>query len=289
MAGGILGFMAEDAFVDRLRADIEKQKQLLMDVSNWAANIRDVNDEYKDRRSRIRSQLKALGLEDPNPWSDLWLWYGHYKDNPGLASYQDRRELVLRTYQPLLDALENIGERRLGTGITAPATGWTEVDRQVGQLRESYARAETPEQYRQVGLLCRDIFISLGHVVFDPDKHLPAGAAMPKRDDAKNRLEWAVRSEYRGESGEKMRGLVRATLEFVQPVVHDRTHDRTKAMIAADATVHLVKVLAALFPSPTGKPPTDEDDEHEDYDWEPSEDDWREYLESAITDEELSP
>lgn len=270
------GAVAEETFVDRLRADIERLKQILMDVAQWDANINDVNDEYMERRRQVRAQLMSLGLEDPNPWPDLWMWYGRYKDDSALQSYQARRELVLNQYQPLLDALENIADRRLGTGISAPATGWTEVDRQVEQLRERYARAQTPEEFRQVGLLCRDIFTSLGHVVFDPDKHLPDGEPMPKRDDAKKRLDVAVAAEHSGKSGEKLRALMRATWEFVQPVVHDRTDDQTKALVAADATIHVVKVLAVLFPSPTGSmQPPDVMKDLDDEDWEPSEDDLR--------------
>jgi hypothetical protein len=265
--------VVEDTFVDRLRADIERLQQILMDVAQHEADINDVNGDYKDRRRQVRAQLKSLGLDDPNPWPDLWMWYGRWSKDPDLGSYQARREFVLMMYAPVLDALDNLGSRRLGTGLSVPATGWTEVDRQVEQLRERYARAQTPEEFRQVGLLCRDIFISLGHVVFDPDKHLPERTPMPKRDDAKNRLDLAVAAEHPGKAGERLRGLARATWDFVGPVVHERTDDQTKALLAADATIHIVKVLAVLFPSPTGSLHQPDLNDMDDEDWEPSAED----------------
>ena len=168
----------------------------------------------------------------------------------------------------------------------SPRRGWADVDRQTSALREAYARAETPEEFRQVGLLCRDIFISLGRVIFDPEKHLPKNEPMPKRDDAKKRLDLAMKAEYGGSENEELRGLVRATYRFVQPRVHDQTEDRTNAMIAADATIHLVKVLAALFPTPTDAPHAEESAElepGEDYepepDWEPDSEDAAAYME----------
>jgi hypothetical protein len=272
--------VVEDTFIDRLRADIDAEIQTLIDVARNEVGIRGANNEYKSRRRRIRAELREAGLDDPNPWPDLWRWYGHYSGDGSLGTYQARRELVLESYQPLLDSLEGLEERRLGTGISVPATGWTEVDRQVAALHTSYARAHTPEEYRQVGLLCRDIFVSLGHVVFDGAKHLPPGKDPPRGDDAKNRLELAVLAEYGGGPNEKLRALVRSTWDFAQPIVHDRTDDQTKAMLAADATIHLQKVLAVLFPNPTGFLPAETSpDDEEEPDGEPSLDDLRAYQE----------
>ena len=257
--------MADDTFIGRLRADVDLETDTLMGVAEGRIAIQDANEEYKKRRRGLRSALKRLGLSDPNNWPDLWLWYGRYKDDDELRSYQSRREFIILRYQPLIETLDNLADRQLGTGIDIPTTGWAPVDRQVEQLREMYARADTPEQFRQVGLLCRDIFISLGYVVFDPEKHLSEGEPMPKRDNAKDRLAYAVGAEYGGRSNVELRGLVRATWTYVQDRVHDQSEDRRDAMIAADATIHLVKVLAALFPRPTGKPPpANDENEYED-------------------------
>ena len=116
--------MAEDTFIERLRADIETEKQMLIDVAEFRAQIQDVNDDYKARRRTVRSGLKKLGLDDPNVWEDLWLWYGHYSQaSNGLNTNQARREHVIRSHQPLMHALENLEDRGLGTGIEIPETG----------------------------------------------------------------------------------------------------------------------------------------------------------------------
>ncbi len=271
--------MADEPFLDRLRADVDAEMQTLIGVATHEVAIRDANEEYRRRRRAIRSELRNLGLDDPNPWPDLWKWYGHYSADQHLTTYQARREFVLDMYRPLLDALEGLEERKLGTGIRPGPTGWTDVDRQVAALERAYARARTPEDFRQIGLLCRDIFISLGHVVFDPEKHLPPGAPIPKGDDAKQRLEYAIGAEHAGKGNEESRALVRAMWSFVQPVVHSRTGDETQAMIAAETTISLQRVIARLFPDPAGRLPEAGEDEQE---WEPSPEDVRWYVEHMI-------
>jgi len=101
--------MGDDTFIDRLSTEIEGGVATVSGVGTRDILIQDANDEYRRRRRVIRSGLRTLGLDDPNPWTDLWLWYGFYKERQELASYQARREHIIRRYQPLLDALERLG------------------------------------------------------------------------------------------------------------------------------------------------------------------------------------
>lgn len=279
-------------FIDRLRQDIDAEIEVLMSVATHEVGIRDANAEYKRRRQQVHPELGQLGVRDPNPWRDLWGWYGHYSGVEELRTYQARRDFILALYQPVLDSLDGLEQRRLGSGIRMAPTGWTDVDRQVGALERAYAAASTPEEFRQVGLLCRDLFISTSYVVFDGDKHLPKGVKLPSKDDAKNRLDYAIGGEYGGRNNEELRAMLRATWRFVQPRIHDQTDDQTKAMIAADVTISLVKILGALFPQPTGHQPfpgLPEGVFEEEPPWEPSEDDLRDYLTHMIDEEDLEP
>jgi hypothetical protein len=274
--------LGDETFIDRLRAEIDYETATLIGVATRDIAIEDASADYKRRRRIIRQGLRALGLDDPNPWPELWSWYGFYKEREELGTYQARREHVIRRYQPLLTALERLEERQLGTGIDAPDTSWADVDGEIRQLRQRYATAQTPEDFRAVGLLCRDILISLGHAVFDPDRHLSIDQPMPKRDDAKNRIDYVVQAEFPGSDNHRLRALVKAQWDFVQPVVHTRTDTEKKARLAADGTIYLANTLRALIPEPTGTipppeeepPPSDWDtpaDSHQD--WELDEDD----------------
>jgi len=52
--------------------EIELQKALMISVSTGGQRIQQVNDEYKERRIKISSILDEIGVEDPNPFADLW-------------------------------------------------------------------------------------------------------------------------------------------------------------------------------------------------------------------------
>lgn len=69
--------MSEGTFVDRLRAEVGGEMEMLIDVSTGGTRIQDVNDAHKDRRRNIRQGYRRLGLSDPNSWADLWMWYGY--------------------------------------------------------------------------------------------------------------------------------------------------------------------------------------------------------------------
>lgn len=49
--------------------------------------------------------------------------------------------------------------------------------------------------------------IALGQVVFDPDRHLPESDPMPKRNDAKARMDYVMRIEFEAPSNGRLRNI----------------------------------------------------------------------------------
>lgn len=129
--------------LDELRALVNAQAELMVDVSTGGPRIRDENSRYQARRREIGAELRRLGLDDPNPHRDLWAWHGHWSQQ--LPTYQSRRDYIREIHAPLLDALEHLGERHLGSGMQAPQTGWGAADHQLSQLRERYAISQTAD------------------------------------------------------------------------------------------------------------------------------------------------
>ena len=66
----------EKSEVERL---IESQIDLMIAVGTGGPRIQSKNDEYKERRNVICEKLQSLGKRDPNPFDDLWAWYGRWK------------------------------------------------------------------------------------------------------------------------------------------------------------------------------------------------------------------
>lgn len=58
-------------------------------------------------------------------------------------------------------------------------TGWQKVDRQLQEVRSRLDTADSEEQYQAVGLLCREVLISVAQEIYDPVRHLPQDGVRP--------------------------------------------------------------------------------------------------------------
>ena len=91
----------------RLLEDVEAQRNLMTAVATGRPRIDDVNDQYKARRKRIRTALDQLALQDPNPYDDLWAWYGKWSSGD-LPTYLSRRQYLRDLYAPLISQLQSV-------------------------------------------------------------------------------------------------------------------------------------------------------------------------------------
>jgi len=227
---------------EELLAEIESQRDLMISVSTGGDRIQNVNDEYKDRRERIRRGLGALGIRDPNPYSDLWRWYGKWSCGD-LPTYQSRRLYISDLYDAVLDRLRQ-GETQVGSQLFAEPTGWARVDRGIDRVRERLETASVEEDYQTVGLLCREALISLAQAVYDSTLHAPPDGSSPGETDAKRMLEGYIAAELPGGSNEEVRRHVNAALALANSLVHRRTATFRDAAMCAEALTAVVNLIA---------------------------------------------
>jgi integrase len=130
-------------------------------------------------------------------------------------------------------------------------TGWTGVDRQLEQAREQLAAARHTEQFQAVGLLCREVLISLAQVVFVRERHRPLDGVEPSTSDSKRMLQAYVATELRGDAKEEERkhaqsllDLAHSALGLANKVQHSRNADFRRAAMCVEATSSIVSVIA---------------------------------------------
>jgi hypothetical protein len=121
-----------------LLQEVETQRNLMIAVATGGPRIDSVNSEYRERRERIHTALGKLGLQDPNPYADLWDWYGKWSTD--LPGYVSRRQFISELYKPLQSQLRN-AESGLQAGADREPTGWERVDRAVDKMRSQLATA----------------------------------------------------------------------------------------------------------------------------------------------------
>jgi hypothetical protein len=144
--------------------------------------------------------------------------------------------------KPVFTARE-IGER---VEIFEEPTGWPKVDRQMSEVRLRLREANTEEQFQAVGLLCREVLISLAQTVYDPKKHHSPDGKTPSNTDAGRMLEAYISAELAGKSHEEMRSHAKASLKLALALQHKRSADYKMAASCAEATASVVNQVAII-------------------------------------------
>lgn len=203
--------------------------------------IRDVNDYYRARHKRIAAQLTELGLEDPNPHTDLWHFYKKWSAD--LPSWKERRRYVRDLYEPLIQRLTDA--KTPPVAVREP-TGWERVDRTLAKAHDRLRSAKHEEDFQTVGLLCREILISLGQAVFEPAVHSTEDGVMPSSTDGGRMIEAFLRTAASGGSNENVRKHARAALSLAAELQHKRTADFRGAALCLEATSSITSIVAIL-------------------------------------------
>jgi len=132
------------------------------------------------------------------------------------------------------------------TRVFPEPTGWPKVDRQLQEVRLRLDTAKSEEQYQAVGLLCREVLISVCETAFDPMKHRPVDGIDPSTSDAKRMLECIFETELRGNGTEEARAHAKAGLRLALALQHKRTADFRLAALCAEATGSIVNLVAIV-------------------------------------------
>jgi hypothetical protein len=151
-------------------------------------------------------------------------------------------EVGLISGRPYYGAQRASGEVR----IFEEPTGWSKVDRQLQEVRQRLDSAQSEEQYQAVGLLCREVLISVGEVAFDPLRHRSLDGVGPSETDAKRRLEAMFEKELGGTANEEARGHAKAAVRLAVALQHKRTADFQTAALCAEATASVANLAAIL-------------------------------------------
>jgi hypothetical protein len=227
-----------------LLALINAERAQMTAVSTGGPNIKSVNAEYKDRRTAIVELCALLGIGDPNPYPDLWDWYGKWSSD--LPRWRDRREHLRDLFTSTEQALQNIAAGR-ETVPEREATGWERVDLEQSKAREALARAKTFVEFQSVGMHCRECIISLAQAVYVADRHAAAADKPPSATDAKRMLEAVIAVELGGSGNDEIRKHGRSTLDVANALTHDRSADARDAALCLEATASLCNQLAIIM------------------------------------------
>lgn len=227
----------------KLLARVERLRDTMTAVSTGGPRIQEANEAYRTLYAEVDAELNVLGIENANPFGDLWDWYGRWSSGD-LPSYQSRRQFVNELFAPMVAQIKDHAAGRSPRQVDV--TGWPKVDRGLGEARRRLAEADGEEQFQAVGLLCREVIISLAQAVYDRSQHPSVDGVDPSSTDAKRMLTDYLAATLGGSSNEVARKHARAAFDLANELQHRRTATFRQAALCVEATGSVVNVIAIL-------------------------------------------
>lgn len=233
--------------IPQLRELLHKECDLLINVAVRETAIKEAEAQYRELYGEIQTLSKELGFHHDNPHFSLW---GFWDQISRWGTYSDRREEVFGTYAQMFKALDDLEESgvKVGSDLIDDLGGWPNVDNQVVDLRKAVGRAETTQDWQDVGYRCRSILLALCNTLFIEDLHQPDGEEPIKGDDFTNKMEQVIKVELAGKEHERLRSLIQATWGYVNKVAHSTTTDERTGRLAAIATINFAEMSRLMIP-----------------------------------------
>ncbi|MEH6662792.1 MAG: hypothetical protein V7679_14170 [Parasphingorhabdus sp.] len=226
--------------VTALLADLIIHREMMIDVSTGGQRIQEVNDYYRAREVRIRERMPA-DVQYDNPHEDLWAWYRHWSED--LPQYKDRRIYVRQLFGI---AIETLAKRSSVPMPERVASGWERVDRALSKAKAQYGLASAEEDFQGIGLLCREVIISLAQAVFDAEIHKTTDGVEASKTDANRMIEAYIAHQFPGASFKEVRAHARASLALALNLQHRRTATRQLAALCLEGTASTVAVISII-------------------------------------------
>ena len=230
----------------QLKVDIDAVKDLMIAVSTGGPRIQEVDARYKSINGSVHQRCKQLNIKYNNNFVGLWDWYGKWSSE--LPTYQSRRLFINELFAPILTAFEENGAN---TGIAVPIVelnGWDRINRTVVKIKQDSVTARIEEDYQQIGLLCREVIISLAQAVYQPEVH---GATDEEgitigKTDANRMISNYLTYKLAGSSNQELRTYAKNTNKLANLLTHKRDSSRKDMLMAVSATIALINFIGIL-------------------------------------------
>lgn len=197
--------------------------------------------------------LKRLGVATfEMPFRDFESFRKYWRRNDGHGSWQARRDMIERIFEPLHELLDQRETASMSWTLATPisprpVTGWPRVDEEIAELRRHFNAATSQQDYSNLGNDCIAVLEALSAVVYIHSKHGEAGKDEPSVASTKARFDRFIEVELQGSENSYLRKLARASIELAQAVKHRRdTATRRDAGIAADSVILVANMFRRL-------------------------------------------
>lgn len=226
-----------------LLRDIEYLKNVMVSVATGGQKIQDVESEYQKIYSKVAIALKKVDIENHNTYRSLWDWFGKWKND--FPKYQERRDYIRKMYEHVFTILSEVEEEKI-VEVKINLTDWDKIKRGIIEINKRERQASNEEQFQAVGMLCRELIITIAQAVYTAEKHPSIDGVEISKTDAKRMLESYIAVALSGGANEDLRAYAKITNKLANVLTHKRTATKKEMMLCTSATLALINFIGVL-------------------------------------------
>ena len=222
---------------------VDYLKNTMISVATGGQRIQEVNQKYIQNYNEVKQELKKLDIENPNVYDDLSNWYAKWSCD--FQTYQERRNYINDLYKQLISILSEAETARV-VDVKINLSEWDKINRSITEIKKRESQAQSEEQFQAVGMLCRELIITLAQTVYDREKHTSNDSVTISKTDAKRMLDAYISIVLAGSESEELRAYAKATNRLTNVLTHKRTATKKDMMLCTSATMALVNFIGVL-------------------------------------------
>ena len=230
---------------EQLKQNIETMMNIMISVATGGNRIQDEDERYKKLQVQTVSDCKNLNLTYNNTFSSLWDWYGKWSTS--FSKYQERRVFIRELFAPTLAYFEE-NENTNDIETFVQLDDWERIKRTVIKIKRESNSAKDEEDFQTVGLLCREVIISLAQTVYNPllhgrtdDKGVTIG-----NTDANRMIGNYINVKLSGSSNEELRVYAKSTNKLAQRLTHERNATKKDMLLTVASTLALINFIGII-------------------------------------------
>ena len=238
MIGGNIG-------KNKLKQSIETIRNIMISVATNGSLIKDENERYQKLQLEIARDCKRLNLIYNNFYASLWDWRGKWKAD--FQTYQERRSYINALFSPTFVYFEDVeSSQNLETFVELSA--WERIERTVVKIKKGANTATNEEDFQGIGLLCRDVIISLAQAVYNPIVHgdTDENGTRIGASDAVRMLQNYINSSLSGKDNKELRDYIKATNAIANQLTHKRSATKKDMLLTVSSTISLINFIGIV-------------------------------------------
>ena len=228
-----------------LKQNIDTIKSIMISVATGGNRIQEEEERYKKLHAQVGRDCKKLSLTYNNTFYSLWDWFGKWKAD--FPKYQERRFYINDLFAPTLAYFENT-ESYSNIETIVELDDWERIKRTVIKIKRESDNAQDEEDFQTIGLLCRDVIISLAQAVYNPMIHGATDDTGKQigNADAVRMIGNYVSVKLNGSHNKELRAYAKVTNDLANQLTHKRSATKKDMLLIVSSTIALINFIGII-------------------------------------------